>query len=270
MDLNQALNQIGLEEKEARVYLAALELGPATIQDITRKSGINRTTVYQMLKSLKLQSLISETTSGKRKLVLAAEPTNLKQDIKFKEQLLNSILPDLVSLSNINPIKPKIRFYEGQEGHKEIYRETLKAKSKMAYWISPLAIQMETIGADFLDWYIEERKKKNIWIKLIQKAMADTPSKYTDPKIHKRDLKRVHNAPAELNLPNIIVIYDNKVAIMSSHKEGFGFVVESKDYAEMMRTFHDLLWNVSRPYGSADKNDSDQQSQSATEKDRYY
>lgn len=270
MDIQQALNQMGLEEKEAKVYLAALELGPNTIQNIARKSGINRTTVYQALKSLKLQGLISETTSGKRKLILAAEPTNLKRNIKNKEQLLNSILPDLMSLSNINPIKPKIRFYEGKEGHREIYRETLKAKNKIAYWISPLATQMETIGEDFLDWYIEERKKKNIWIKLIQKTTTATPNKYLDSKKHKTDLKQVRNAPAELNLPNITVIYDNKVAIMSSKREGFGFVVESKDYAEMMKTFHDLLWNASAPYINSEKNNSNQQSQSATEEDIYY
>jgi len=82
MELKKALNQIGLEEKEAEVYLAALELGPATIQDIARKSEINRTTVYQMLKNLKSQGLISETTSGKRKLILAAEPANLKRILK--------------------------------------------------------------------------------------------------------------------------------------------------------------------------------------------
>lgn len=269
MDLKKILNQIGLEEKEASIYLASLELGPSTIQDLTRKSGINRTTVYQALKNLQSQGLISHTMHAKRKLIIASEPNNLKQNLRSRELLLNTAMPELISLSNINPIKPKIRFYEGKEGHHEIYKETLKAKSKIAYWISPIATQMETIGEDFLDWYIEERKKKNIWIKLVQKVLPDTPDKYTNPKIYDRDLKDVRTAPVELNLPNITVIYDNKVAIMSNKKEGFGFVIESQNYAEMMKTFHDLLWNASSP-ANDDANLKNQKPQPATEEDLYY
>jgi len=151
-----------------------------------------------------------------------------------------------MSLNNVNPTKPKIRFYEGNEGHREIYRETLKAKNKIAYWISPNTILMETIGEDFLDWYIEERKKKKIWIKLIQKVTVETPYKYTDPKRHEREFKDVRNPPPEINLPNVLAIFDNKVAVMSTRKEGFGFIIESNDYAQTMKTFHELLWNVSK------------------------
>ena len=48
------LKSLGFSEKEARVYLALLELGPSTTTEIARKSKINRTTGYDILESLAL------------------------------------------------------------------------------------------------------------------------------------------------------------------------------------------------------------------------
>jgi HTH-type transcriptional regulator, sugar sensing transcriptional regulator len=272
MSLENDLKSIGLEEKEARVYLAALELGSTNIQNLTSKSGIKRSTVYEMLKSLKSQGLISETTKGKRKLIMASDPENLKRNIKAKEQLLSNILPSLVSLSNLNPTKPKIVFYEGKEGHREIFLDTLRAKDKTAYWISPIKSLIETVGHDFMDKYIEKRAGKGIWIKLIHSLYEKKDYTFVLPDNYKKDLKKVRFTPLGMDFPNIIAVYDNKTAVMSSNQEGFGFVVESKDYAQSMRIFHDLLWNISKPWHEMDfdKNNQKSENNEAKEKEDNY
>ncbi|MFH0854627.1 MAG: helix-turn-helix domain-containing protein, partial [bacterium] len=66
MNYSKDLQQIGLSDKEASVYLAALELGPTNIQALTKKSAIKRSTVYDIIKNLKNHGLMSETTRGKR------------------------------------------------------------------------------------------------------------------------------------------------------------------------------------------------------------
>lgn len=42
--LENKLKELGLADKEARVYLASLELGSDTVQNIAKKSGVNRAT----------------------------------------------------------------------------------------------------------------------------------------------------------------------------------------------------------------------------------
>jgi len=249
MSLENDLKTIGLEEKEARIYLSALELGPTNIQNLSKKSEIKRSTVYEMIKNLKEQGLISETTKGKRKIFIASKPEKLKRSIKSKEQLLNDILPELKSISNVGFIKPKITFYEGKEELREIYHDTLKTKNKIAYWISPIQSINETVGEDFLNKYVEERTKKSIWVKSIHVTSQKAPYKYLEPQFHEKTLRRMRFTPIEINIHNTIAIWDNKVAIISSKKEGFGFVVESEDYANAMKVFHELLWNISKPYG---------------------
>lgn len=244
------LQQIGLTDKEAGVYLAALELGPASIQAVTKKSAIKRSTVYDIIKNLKTQGLMSETTKGKRRLIVAADPDTLKRMVKEKEKILREILPGLKSLSNVGFVKPRIMFFERREGLREIWRDTLNIKSKMTYWISPVSQLIETVGEDFVYKYIEERTKRGIWIKSIHVTSKQVPTyKYLNPITYERTLRKVRFTPMEIDIPNTIIIYDNKVGIISTKKEGFGFVVESEDYAKSMKAFYDLLWNISKPYG---------------------
>ncbi len=247
MQLQQTLKKIGLEEKEAKVYLAALELGPTSIQNLARKSTVKRSTVYEMIKNLKKMGLISETTKGKRKLMIASEPENIKKSIAEKGKLLTQILPQLKSISNIGFTKPKIMFFEGKEGIKEIYRDTLKAKSKMALWISPIQDIVETVGEDFLIAYIDERVKQGIWIKSLHVSNKKVPTyKYLDPKTYEKTLRQVRFTSEDIDIPDTVAIYDNKVAVMSSKKEGFGFIIESEDYMQTMKTLYEVIWNTSR------------------------
>lgn len=250
MSLENDLKSIGLEEKEAKVYLAALELGPTNIQDLTYKSGIKRSTVYEILKRLEPIGLIAESVKGKRKIYIAADPENLKRNIKAKEQLLNEIMPELKSINNIGIIKPKITFYENREGLRNIYRDTLQIKNKLVSWVSRTQNIADTVGEDFLEEYIEERTKKKIWSKSLH-VTADKifEYKYLNPATYEKTLRKVRFTPYEIDLPNTIAIYDNKVAVISSRKEGFGFIIESEDYTKSMKVFYDLLWNISKPYG---------------------
>ncbi|MFA7209628.1 MAG: helix-turn-helix domain-containing protein [Parcubacteria group bacterium] len=250
MSLEQDLKSIGLEEKEAKVYLAALELGPTSIQNLTEKSGIKRSTVYEMIKNLEKKGLVSETSKGKRRLMVASEPERLKQSITAKERLLKEILPELKSLNNIGNVKPIIRYYEGKEGLRQIYKDTLTTKNKLTLWISPIQSMLETIGEDFLNSYVEERTSLGIWVNSVYITSQRVEDyKYLNPTTFEKTLRRIRFTSPDINIKNAMCIYGNKVAIISSRKEGFGFVMESADYAETMRVFHNLLWNISKPWG---------------------
>ena len=239
MDLEQGLQSIGLEEKEAKVYLAALELGPASIQDLTKKSSIKRSTVYEMLKSLQNKGLVSETTKGKRRLIIASEPEKIKRRLKEKEALFNQILPELKSLNNVDSIKPRITYYEGRQGLREIYMIALESKNKRAEWISPIQSVIETVGEDFLEKYIELKQKMGYSIRSLHVTKQRVQTyKYLDPVTFEKTLREVRFTPTGTDIPTAMAIWDNKVAVISTRKEGFGFIIESADYAKSMKIFY--------------------------------
>jgi len=272
--LKNELKSIGLNDKEASIYLACLELGPTNIQNIADKADIKRSTVYEILESLKEKSLMHVTTKGKRKQYIASQPENLLATIKEKEKILKDILPQLKSINNVGFAKPKITFYEGRDGLRDIYMEALKSSTNNADWISPMKSVLETVGTDWMEHYVELKVKKNYWIRSIHVSDLVIDSyKYQDPSTFKKTLRNVRFSPAGINIPNAIGIYDNKVAILSSRKEGFGFIIESEDYAQSMKELYKLLWDKSKTVeqlNNSDKNLENQKPQKATEEDIYY
>ena len=64
--LERELMEIGLNEKEVKVYLASLELGQSAVQAIANKSGVNRATTYFVIEGLTTKGLISSFHQGKK------------------------------------------------------------------------------------------------------------------------------------------------------------------------------------------------------------
>ena len=59
--------------------------------------------------------------------------------IRKREALLDQILPDLYSINNVSQTKPKVWFYEGIDGMREAFEDTLNAKEEI------LALETETL-----------------------------------------------------------------------------------------------------------------------------
>jgi len=235
------LKKLNLSEKEARLYLALLELGEANLQDISNKSKIKRTTVYDILDSLKEKGLISTTKKGKRIYYYAENPKVIETIFKEKINVLHSVLPELLSVANLIDKKPKIQFFEGEEGIKNIYRDTLEYKNhEILAWVSPEAIDYFDI--DYL-WkeYVPQRLKNKIWTRTF--APNTKEMKYVqgyDTK-HLRQTKLVNFEDGLFFEVEINLYGGTKIGIMS-FQEDFGLIVESKKIHNTLKAIFELQW----------------------------
>ncbi len=123
------IEELGLSNKESRVYLANLMLGPAGVQQIADTSGIKRVTTYVILESLVSLGLVSQITKAKKTLFNAEAPENLnrllekrEQSLKDQKQHLKGLLPDLNALKLDPKVLPDVKFYEGVEGIKTVFK----------------------------------------------------------------------------------------------------------------------------------------------------
>ena len=126
-----ALETIGLSGKEVLVYLALLELGQATAAKIARMAGINRTTAYDILGSLESKWLVTALGKEPKQEYKAESPDNLikyqKDRIKRDENylaMIQELVPELKSIHAVGD-RPVVRFYEGEEGLRHVYEDTL-------------------------------------------------------------------------------------------------------------------------------------------------
>ena len=116
--LAKKLEDVGLTDKQARVYVAALFLGAATVKRIGEQAEVNRATTYVILDELSDMGLVSETNEKKKTLYVAEPPeaidrylNYLEKDIQERKQKLKIATQSLEGVSRIENIDaPVVRF----------------------------------------------------------------------------------------------------------------------------------------------------------------
>lgn len=239
MDLQNVLTDLGLTDKEAKVYLAALELGPSTVSDLSVRSKVNRVSCYHIIEKLMERGYLSTYTENKVKIYAATEPDLIRQDIREKYLRLKQALPDLRRLHG-KTSHPRVRYYEGIEGIKKVYLDTLTAKSEILNYADSKSIRHYWPSYD--QDYVLERVKRRIYLRGIapdDNYGKEVASKNAD---YFREIRLV--PPGQYAFHNEINIYDDKVALTSfGQEEVLGMIIESQEIAETQRAIFMLAWN---------------------------
>ena len=129
--LQISLQNLGLSQEEAQAYLTVIELGGSFASSIARRAKIPRVNCYHILEKLKKKQLITSYTKDGTKFFVAEPPQVIINQQEEKLELAEKIVPELLKLTNVNAFKPIIRSYEGLEGIKAIFDQTLEAKSEV-------------------------------------------------------------------------------------------------------------------------------------------
>ncbi len=251
--MEQQLTQLGLTPKAARTYLALLALGPSSIAAIAKKAGLNRTTLYDIIPSLITEGLVSQVINSKTEKYEAESPQRLPLLLERKIQQLQLQMGTAKNLATSlgylaftgKESKPKVTLFEGEEGIKKMYEDSLLCKTYIRSFLSPE--ELKNFDDQFAASYFERRTKKNIHI---QGIINDSPES-RDYIEHEKELNReIHLVPTDaLNIKPEVYIYDNKVAFYSL-KEQYGVLIESADIAEAIAKLYDLAWTEA---GRSDK-----------------
>ncbi len=248
MNLDTELKKLGLSEKETKVYLALLELGEAAVQKISQKSKVNRATTYVILEGLVKKGLVSVLEKENKTLFGAQDPELLsnvlraqEREVKEKETEFKKLLPELKALYNLSPQKPKVRFFEGKDGLKSIQEDFLKEKNtEIDEFYSS-----DDVHNIFSPAELEEFRKRRVGQKIKSRAFY---TRAAGPFVTKdisplSELKYMRQDQYPLNVD--ILIYNNKIALISLKEPLMGVIVENKDLASALRSIFKMLWDKS-------------------------
>ncbi len=239
--LVEDLKKIGLEEKEAQLYLCLLELGQANIAQISKKSALKRTTCYDIIESLKEKGLVAGILKKKKPFYFAEDPRKIQQSLDEKKHILANILPQLLSVANFIDKKPKIRYFEGEEGIKEVYRDTLNyPKQETLAWISDEAI--DHFDVQWLwDFYVVKRVELKIWQRAISPEVTYMKNVQTFDQKHLRQTRFV--SPEKFPFQVEINLYGGANIGIMSFQEKIGLVIESKKIYTTLKSIFEAHWN---------------------------
>jgi hypothetical protein len=115
------------------------------------------------------------------------------------------------------------------------------------YAVWPVKKIISLLGASFLQEFHKKRAERNIMLKVIWPSDESAALKqYSFLRIGQEQKREARLAPEAVNFSLGYAIYGNTVRFISSSRENFGFLVESSELAEMMRSQFDLIWEASR------------------------
>ncbi|HUC02269.1 MAG TPA: helix-turn-helix domain-containing protein [Candidatus Paceibacterota bacterium] len=241
MDLEEILTKVGLDEKEAKVYLALLDLGSEKVHEIAKKAGIKRPTAYVILEQLYAKNFAIKTHHNRRAFYAAEKPDILLRALKEKEDLLQQTLPLLQARMAASKIRPKIRIYEGRNGIEKVYDEIYESPAVCLFGSLKNLSEIFVGRADKLKEII---KSQNIHVRdLLTEDPKDLDFGYAA--LGRNYEGRV--VPKEFDLYIDGAIYGDQVAILSIKKELFAVVIESKEVADTFQSLFELAWKMSVP-----------------------
>ncbi|GEM_PF-3874834 len=172
------LRQSGLTLEEAQVFLSMLSLGPETIISISADSGLQRTLVYRVIKSLHSKDLVEVSTIGKKKYYSSVRPSqlssylqNAKEQIARQEDAFNNAYPTLQELFRSNKIQISTSTYDGFTGCETMFRELTSSFTNDGEKLKIIAGDNEDILVDYLEkhavFYFSLRRKFKIFADVI-------------------------------------------------------------------------------------------------------
>lgn len=160
--LEHHLAELGLTKHDIAVYLCVLKHKRILPALVARETGINRSTVYSVLKSLGKRGLIYEDLGGKSAYVMALPPEHLQNltrtarlALARKERLIKHAAEELAAIAGSEALPiPKIRYVE-EDDLDDFMR------SRMARWHAS-AIKHDSTWWGFQDHSYVEHYERTI------------------------------------------------------------------------------------------------------------
>lgn len=254
--LEQDLQSLGLTEKEARVYLAALELGQASVQKIAAAAHLPRPTCYLQINTLSQRGLMSSVEEGKKRLFIAEPPEALltlfqreAEEVRAKQEALANMMPELKSRMTGDEL-PKVRLYEGLEGLEAMRRELLKLKNTEWYAICGTDHYGKTVPPESQVMQLKRIVTQRLRCKAI--IVAEKPTNQILPEL-KYLYERYFVPSSKYDVPGEIAIFGNKVALLSYDKRPIGVIIENRAIAASMRSFFKLAFERAQMFKRLDR-----------------
>ena len=244
------LSQIGLNEKQEKVYMTLAEYGEMNMTELAKKVGIKRPSVYLIVDELIMLGLLSDTKKNKDRVISAVHPRRLVQIAESRANAIKDKLPAITAIYNSAKTRPKIFVYEGKEGVHGMTHDLLSSinsKDEMLFITHFDSITQDEIRV-FKQAMAKERKARVRELDYGNEAGKKWMEEiYAYEFLSENYEGRLLPEELELGVTDII-IYKDRVYISSRNKDTYMIVIESKEITKTYRTLFEAAWLLGVPY----------------------
>ena len=242
--LEKYLIDLGLTDKEAKIYLSLLQVENSSVLDLAKKTGIKRPTVYVTIESLAKKGLVSETSVGKKTFYLAESPERLetflqrqKAAFEEKERRVKDVISEIKSIHKEAGTRPVVQYFEGKEGMFSMNENTFSRDGGGTAYV--------LYSRDLLDeaFPLNERlkfKKARLDKKIKNKVLYN----YSKGTLEStEDGERIKVDEGKYPFKCDILVYEDQVKIGILGKKISGILIKSQEFADTLKSLFSVAFD---------------------------
>ncbi len=240
-NLETPLQNLGFTDKEAKVYLALLELGPSAVREISLKSGLKKPTTYVILDELRLKDAVLFLPGAKKKLYSAKDPEELFDAAKKR---LNQALYDLPLLKNLGKKgnqKAIVTYYEGASGYEQAMRyrenEITEDGEMLCYLASGQTIPPAMFQS--IDEFMDRLRKNNVRIRGFAPDHETLKRYRAEDETYGREVKIL---PQSMYSATSSIDINRNFVRFTLFGEQMFVIIENAEIAKIMRQIFEMNW----------------------------
>ncbi len=239
---------IGLSNRDKRIYEALLARPQSSLRSIAEVTGINRGTVFESVKELVRAGLVTRISIGKRQRYRAKDPEILHEIIAEKrrqllqtDQEIESYIDSLHGAGSDPSQFHFASFYEGDEGTATILRDILKTcrlDNLSGYRAISSPRVSQYLYANF-PLFTRERVALQLGVKVLRQGKS--LGEEADFAVS-RFFSTEH-----VDTGCYTLVYGSKVAIItiSDTNQTSGIIIDNADFAHGQQKLFDEAWRRS-------------------------
>lgn len=246
-NLELELQRVGLDEREARVYLSALDLGPSPVQKIAQRAGVPRATTYLVLDDLQQRGLVSTYEQGKKVYFIAQHPTQLgeiikhqEDELKLRQLALKELVPELEKRGQLEKDEQSVvKYYQGEGGLNGYLRDLFRITGSEILSLMDHEESERLVSKSNISWDQIAKRRKQHGIKRRLIVGGKNPEQ----------LKKVHKSGQAIFLPNDVLNLRSDIDVIGDYvgfmpyKEPIRCVlIKDKNIAHTLSTVFETLW----------------------------
>lgn len=247
MELVNTLQKLGLSKKEAEVYLTLLSLGKVTGYQVAKKSALDRSTTYFLLRELRKKGLVLQAPQGSKQFFVAKNPQTFIEEKKQEVVAAESLLPQLMRMTQIGNSPQTLHFEGAVDGSAESLNYILdrsNAEDMVAFVSYTPGGHTQEVG-DSIVSLMEKIQKRGIRVRGIA-PQHESIGDFIDKHFGRYGWDVRIFSPEQYDMRSSVVVMDQFVRITSRSRD-MSVVIENDEIANMARNIFSIVWELAAP-----------------------
>ncbi len=254
MNITQALKQINCTDNEINTFLAVLNKKEGiTVVQLSRELNLPRPTIYGHLNSLAEKQLIKKALIESGSRFYAEDLENITQIFDKKSEKIiqaKKTLKESLKSQNNPSYQPKFSIYDNSNSAESIFNDIIRTGEE-TYWFWSAEEMVKTISPDVFKSFNQKRIERNIKLNVLwpeKKTVDLNENIFIGSSNLKESLREIKILPKNIDFTMGYGVYGNKVAFISSQRENYAYVIDSKELSETMKNHFNYFWEISKNY----------------------